>query len=605
MMIVVEVTMNKKQVKKEMPFVYFTVAFIGAIILIVIVNNLPIKRDNLTGKKMDINDIASKTSHAVMLLSAVAIVVTIILLFICSYKLSNARELGHRKQATCGNEYLEMETARYEVFEVYKKNVASLMKAAVIMLMMAAILPFLLVTGYQMIQAFRIETKTGPKLDKVPRFSYWLLLGGSLTLVAIYAKYLLADMNPSAVSKYMKKAKKSMASTNIAIVFICMLVVCVAKMIFMSKYQLPPVGDETSYTFISTLLIVVCGVSLYWLLKDHNNLELNVGKTYYDTMNELQAAANDLKYEKEFHRYLQINIKRAHPTLDGDPDVDSLEFKDKLYAYLEHRPGKDNFDNKQGYITVKMLKGVFQPFINSAPTAMKKHDLMRALQSIYMRDGPVADHVFKFATIDNVVSTLNIKVSERALLKKKFTDAKQADPSLQGLVKATIKSKTDAFVEERALALTEAEKEDLNNIIMYIAHASDYKEDTYIPYETVLQNLDATNLVSDSNDDVLSNIKMQIAELEKNPQSTTKGVRLQKAMREARQVEPKIIEATTSFTNHVTWLSAIVVMMVLYALMHTLYEKYRDMAILLSSGTILFGVFAITWYSWFYSKLQL
>lgn len=533
-------------------------------------------------------------------LCGISIVVVWILLIIAAKRLSFAKAYGIRQRETCGNEYLELETARYEIDQMYKSSVDNLLKTSNIILQSVCLIPIIVSIVILGFASKHLNTK--------PR-TLIILAGSGCAVLAIFGVYLafwIKELLPSTEQKYLTMYnigtqpvgnKLKVLGFSIGIIVVLWISVVaykhVSSTIDMNQWS----NDNEMYQRIAimfSIITVVCAAILFLIHGDRPLLQQKILGKYGDIKSKLQSSVTDLMDNPDFRRYLEINIKRVNPSMDGNPDFNDATLKENLYAYLEHRPGIDRFDVGKEYITVGTMKPTFNEMFDTA-TTNDRHALLVLLQKMYAMEVD-ALYIFTPEQIDACVNHKYLFQESPTVASTLATNIKQTNLSYEGIA---------TFLKSFTLSGADATPENVDKIkylLHWLVHMSTYKDDVAIEYETIDYYLSTDNTLST---DAINQLKVNMAALEKEQHSSTVIASLGVNMRSARAVEPEIVLATDTFLKHVFRITMCICAVLAYLGLHWFYINYKSSMVTALSMTILIGIFVITWYAWFYVKLNL
>lgn len=573
---------------------------------------------------------------------AVLIVASYILMLINARILGKAKGYGERKRETCGNEYLELETARYELFKAYDKAPRRIMVAINMMLLISLGIPLLV----SAINYFSLNTKAGDGKGQKLLILIAIILW--FATVITYFKFIAKEGASKKVSKYLSTFNKQfdkneqMRSVKVLTIAVPILVVFAITTWLLHKQGSDEIKLKLNIGLGITILLTT--MILILIARDRVALQRDVYQKYLDAKSGLQQIVLSLKSNPEFRRYLDINIRRAHPNVQGEGLTDEEPYLSELYAYVEHRPGRDSWSSVEGYTSVAMAKDVFKGYIDSAPNVQAKIDLMELLQTMYVQ-GESLD-TFKLTDIDtwltaifsipstnsSISTSLNTSMTSpptvnaqsqdsqqaaqrtriyNAIFAKIQEAAKVANTSVDSLSYTTLASVIQAYakypVDKENKLLTPAPSGDdkliLDHLMTYIVHMSTYKHNVNISFESIQYYLETASKVDET---VISDMRNKFDDLEKTRVGNTSLMTFQKAMRAARSVEDAAIKSTNAYLRKVVFISAILLAIVIYVMIRISMENAGpDKTYIVFAGGLLLGVFAITWYSWFYAKLKL
>jgi F0F1-type ATP synthase assembly protein I len=280
-------------------------------------------------------------------LGVVCFLLSVVLFTISIFRLETARSIGARKQETCGREYMEAETIRYEVHQAFaSKKVYDLMMASFLLGFISIIL---LIIGYG-IQGWFSYAQTS---DKKYQQLKWFVLSGTVIWVPIYVSFLSKSQELLFSSKItqsfgadtfdnsdQKEVYSLLGATVGLSVFYAM--AYVGLQIFAK--QKPDMGMIFFSIVIPIYLII--WAAMYIKIKR--------------TLNRYTSGVNDLKiftesvineHKKTTRDRSQILLqmydsilRTAHQT---NPNIHDLTNSNTDFKYIEHRIYENKENNKQ------------------------------------------------------------------------------------------------------------------------------------------------------------------------------------------------------------------------------------------------------------------
>lgn len=586
----------------------------------------------------------------------IAIVFAWILLMISWYHLSFAKIYGQRQQQTCGKEYLERETARYEIDGAYTSKVGKFIEISMTTLFTICMIPIIVAVGIVLTFLSAEFNNSGKKKKKL---AYAIV--SALIVFAVLAGYLLFFINEVShepTSKYLNQFSMNPTMRRTKIITIAVSII-IALWIAVIAYKIVHTTDEVlpvkldDYQQIATaftVIVVVTAAIIITMDGDRQRLKVHIDGKYGTTKNNLQKTALSLISYPDFVKYLQINIKRSNHTIEGNPDVTKEPYLDQLYSYLEHRPGNNqpmqiNFK----YMKVKGIKEVFAPFIEGATTErnlllssvlsmyvdmmdddylFEKSDIQQWLTHKYLFQGkevqivqPIMQLIDEMGTNTNntgVTTTTLTSVLYRVLNQpNRGNDNSNNRPPVpvctpqnraackisyaNPLLQTATSSATTTNVNVN-ISLTSDDRTKIETALAWFIYFSTYKDDTLMTFDSVYQQLDAMKTI---HVDTIANLRAAFKRLENDVGINSSVYDIQTFLRDARSVEGEVVGVVDEFLSHVNIVTVGVIGLAVYAIMHYLYQLYPGQLVTAVGIMVLLGVFTVTWYAWFFAKLKL
>lgn len=579
-------------------------------------------------------------------ISGLLIVTAYILILINARVLSKAKSYGLRKREVCGNEYLERETARYELFKAYDGMSRRLMRVSNLLLMIGLGLPFVvIITSYVLIGTRWKKSKDGKiSFSGSQKTAYVITIIFSVMVMISFMKFIIAEGSNKKISKYLTKSTQRFdANDRMRSVKVLTIAVPILMIFGMTTYLREP-DQRNPIDYVHMASVGVIAVILLLIARDRTALQRDIYHKYMDAKTTLHDVVTGMLVSPEFRRYLDINIRRAHPKAQGEGLVDEEPYASNLYAYVEHRPGRDSFNNNAGYTSVFTAKEAFCKYILNASSLQKRYDLIDLLEMMYVQGESV--DTFKLTDIDSWLKDLfpaapepitknpwptaagegvvidvscsttrpvpsnstksTIHTTIMAILDKA---AKSENNAVKSLSYETLSKELEQFkkpfftADNKAITLTPEQTIHVNNLMSYIVYRSNYKNRTEISFESIQYYLETSNTVPET---VIAELRDKFDDIEKSRVSDGKILNFQKALRAARSVEEPALKSTNAHLRHVLTISCILLAILVYVIVRVCMETVGpEKTYIMFSGGLLLAVFAITWYSWFYAKLML
>jgi hypothetical protein len=591
--------------------------------------------------------------------NTIPFIVAWIILIIAVVQISRAQTIGRRLQEECGEEYLERESMRYLLVNKYKSIRASfnivvnLLLGALVVLYIAAILEYLRAN-----KAIGIAYKQlgNPQL-RMPKFlgmSIFKFVLPALAFggIAIYGAAWASEIGVwnGKISKYNTRITKSVAKGLQALLYIMYLTFILYVSVLMFVFSKYKIQSHLGPILIFGLFII--GV-IFIYLQDYFDLHNSAIVPYAQAGNDMNKYLglllknNSQKYT--ITQYLQDNIKRDNPKVEGDPIIDN--YKDEWFSYTMHRRGNEilNINESNAEIDVYTLKRLWKPFVFGM--LRSRSDISRDVP----RNTEETDNSY-FARLDSMYAV------DYAALKSQLGNIieRESNPSVKEVsIPGTVTyTRYGALVREfmaNAL-LSDAERTDtvvpketiFEVIDMYTNVASDkkqnvkdmftrdtrlrdcklkfkqavgtnnipshdYANDLYSLTCLHMKNLDQKSMsvvsvkdvIDEGNlaDDLRSLVRKQLEDYSKGLTVT----KFQTLMRKLRSIDGPMKDGASKFIKHIFWLSVIVIFSGAFLLFHKLYTRTEDTAEhikMYGSLFILTMVIIVSTYAWFMGNVK-
>lgn len=551
----------------------------------------------------------------ILLISLFLISTVYVLLIINARTLSKAKIYGQRKREACGNEYLELETARYELFKSYDRTSQRIMRAINVLLLIAIGLPLLA----SFVVAFNvIPFSKNPGVNSFQKGAFYIAAILWVLSAITYFKFIAKEGSSKKVSNYLSSFNQRF-DKNELMRSVKVLTIAVPILIVMGiSTYLDPKRNAYSKWHIASFSVAT--FVMMFIARDRVALQRDVYQKYMDAKSTLQARVLGMRNNPEFRRYLDINIRRAHPSAQGQGLLDEEPYLSELYAYVEHRPGRDSFSSDEGYTTVGFVKSVFKPYIDAPNTnEQQRIELMKLMQLMYVQ-GETLD-TFKLTDLDAILKTLfplpvGQAASEKSELhsgiyQKIHDEATRENENVSSLSYSTLSTILKAYSQTPTKAdgtsLTQSPSGDVklkvDNLMTYIIYESKYKENVDVSFESIQYYLEMSTLVDET---IIADLRNKFDELERSRVATGTLLDFQKALRGTRALEDGAINSTDAHLRNVLWISVMLLALLVYVIVRmSMHFAGPDKTYMIFSGGLLICVFVITWYSWFYAKLKL
>ena len=327
---------------------------------------------------------------------ACSLVIAWIVMMIGAKRLHEARKIGEWKQQECGREYMEAETARYEMSKVYEDYVRRYIYVALAMFMFLSLSSLLLMTLFSLESFFVVKRSaklpfipnTGSNVFEKPGFAIGLtIVVATLALIAQVGtlsgiwgdrmsekSYNQATSIAQATDDISKKQMPALIQATVigtlamaAIVFVMYTKMFKGPVAFSAaeinaSVNLVPDAPPINY-LITLIFMFVIGLALTMgLVKGYGMLNGHFSE--YRTKTEqingyMKDAAEDESTKKQARDYLINNIRRVNPGAElSVPTALNANYGSDYYGYTMHEDGTEVGFLGTNRITVARAEGV-------------------------------------------------------------------------------------------------------------------------------------------------------------------------------------------------------------------------------------------------------
>lgn len=272
----------------------------------------------------------------------ISLLIGFIILAVFAVKLKDTYEFGKRSQQECGNNYLEMETARYKVFDVYDEKTIRLVKA--FLQISLGFIVFALLIIYLDYADMNFTTLT-----------LWIL-------GLFYIGYFIVMIRHSTQSKYSTKAPvKTNDFIGVTVTMMALVIIaCLHIMLYLDNEK-ENKSSRISLVLFTAIIVFVLIIIVEIRTRQINDNFIEVYQQYQNQINDGIGNLRGSKGNKEIIQngpytgktvkewmniMLAQNINRTNPTKNVDENTltDTMtkdEFKGTDWKYMEHRHGKE------------------------------------------------------------------------------------------------------------------------------------------------------------------------------------------------------------------------------------------------------------------------
>jgi hypothetical protein len=275
----------------------------------------------------------------------ISLLIGFIILAVFAVKLKDTYEFGKRSQQECGNNYIEMETARYKVFDVYNEKTIRLVKA------------FL-----QISLGIIVLTLFGIYLTYNEGWKSFDVLVPALILVGFYIGYFIVMIRHSTQSKYeTKDIVKTNSFIGVTVTMMALVIIaCLHIMLYLDNEK-ENKSSQISLVLFTSIIVFVLVIIVEIRTRQINDNFIEVYQQYQYQINDgignlrgnkgaketIQNGPYKGKTVKEWMNImLAQNINRENPTKQVKADtlsetMNNPKYKGTDWKYMEHRQGKE------------------------------------------------------------------------------------------------------------------------------------------------------------------------------------------------------------------------------------------------------------------------
>jgi len=346
---------------------------------------------------------------------ACALVVAWIVMMVGAKRLHEARKLGEWKQQECGREYMESETARYEMSKVYESHVRRYIYVALAMFMFLSLSSVLLMALYSIessIVLFKgfnslkfLPTKTPNIFERPNKMVGITIVGATLALIAQTStlsgiwgdrmsekSYTQATTVAQANEDVNKKQMPALIQATVigtlamaAIVFVMYNKIfkqegAFADSAISGAVSFIPDALPLSY-FIKLIFMFVLGLALTMgLVKSYGTLNGHFSE-YRTKAGDINtsltaAAAEKSPTEQPTRDYLLNNIRRIDPKAElSVPSALDTNYSSDYYGYAMHEDGAEVGFLNTNRITVDRAAGTIEAMKDDLAVLVQNADI--------------------------------------------------------------------------------------------------------------------------------------------------------------------------------------------------------------------------------------
>jgi hypothetical protein len=344
-----------------------------------------------------------------------ALVVAWIVMMLGAKRLHEARKLGEWKQQECGQEYMESETARYEMSKVYESHVRRYIYVALAMFMSLSLLSvalmaifasesFVLVFFNEKAKLKGVSDSVFSKPDKMVGVTIVVatavLLWQTSEISKIWAdrmsekSYAQATTVAAATEEINEKRMPALIQTSV------ISAVAMAAIVFVmyNKIFRPPVAFPTGLLtsvpdaipmpyLIVVIFFFLIGLGLAMgLVKSYGMLNAYFSE-YTAKTGEINASlkgvVNDSTMAQQMSDYLLNNIRRIYPKAElNAPNVLSTRYESEYYGYAMHEEGTELKFLNTSRITLVRAQGMIESLKDNLGILVLNNDIREAYKKL-------------------------------------------------------------------------------------------------------------------------------------------------------------------------------------------------------------------------------
>ena len=347
-----------------------------------------------------------------------ALIVAWVVMMVGAKRLHEARKLGEWKQQECGQEYMESETARYEMSKVYESDVRRYIYVALTMFMGLSLLSLVLMAFFASESSLLVFFNDKAKLNGIKPTVFerpHVLVGATIVIATltllwetnelrrIWAdrlsekSYTQATTVAAATQDINEKHMPALIQTTV------ISAVAMAAIVFVmyNKIFRPPGAfsgfPDTLLSFVPDaipmpyLIVVifffVIGLGLTMgLVKSYGILNAHFSE-YNDKTDKINASlkgvVNDSTMSQQMSDYLLNNIRRIYPKAElSAPNVLSTKYESEYYGYAMHEEGTELKFLNTSRITLVRAQGMIESLKDNLGILVLNNDIRNAYKKL-------------------------------------------------------------------------------------------------------------------------------------------------------------------------------------------------------------------------------
>jgi hypothetical protein len=542
-------------------------------------------------------------------------------------KIHVAYKTGEMMQQSCGSEYMEIETARYNVNKALNEEVGKQITDSI---QVWSTVGLLAIVGILFITAFDTWKARGNK-----NWILWTTCAVLVLIVAYLGLYIYFWVNQMGIDKYtglkvdFVDTKTSSSIASQLSLNIPMVVIILAWFAFFYSEN----GDNTTFSIKHiSLLCALIIFSLPFIIHTSNKLtSLKAWSASYTTqtatvesiLDDTQKDSADLDVKQKVQSMLQQNIKRFDTGLDGDPRL-SDKYKDQFYAYVMHQGGLEGrfLGNSVGITSanVNAIMNILNKRIETLipqQAANLKAKLADAITATFAEKRSKGSNSLYQMDIENIFNTQITEQYNNILfadgLATALADYKTQHPNALTIAEVREFIRGYFFRED---VISNGESRMYNafianeNILSYLHYGTATFDFDLVDMNGLIRTITAMqpgtslkskNITTTLLEDLKHALKIQTSDMLKSTDSTqSQFVTAMRGMRKAR-----IDSEANKFVQSVFWLSIVFLAVVLFVGYHLLYIYNKETMNIAMSILVLALIFIFSWYGWFMGKIFL
>lgn len=321
-----------------------------------------------------------------------------VLLLVIITRLIRSRDLGDRFQFLCGQEHMEIETARYHIYRAYYDGklksyftgINTLLVIVIMLVMFRLPIEFFTIMSKIPVIAKNVSSqKSGvtDKYDFVESKKYWIAFKAVYVfLYAAVLAFLITYLWLYNKNNYIKSQITELNATYWTAFGAFVMANALAAFFLYYRCGIRATGFIGIIITVTLLFIITYTYNISVV-----NFTTNVIDKYESVTNNLTKAIKDQipdtvqsSQPNEMKDYLIRNIQRSNPSFNPDTlqNAKAVKSYKDLFAYMMHRNGKEaiTYDSANNRINLDVMKTKLDRFMYEDLTNFNS-DLMKRLQT--------------------------------------------------------------------------------------------------------------------------------------------------------------------------------------------------------------------------------
>ncbi len=581
-------------------------------------------------------------------ISVLLTVVAFILLFHAYSKLRFACNVGRRRQESCGLEYMEAETIRYEFHQMYNMGVLKQVKAAWILLMVAIMLSLCMYILDTFVLAVQRNSKISPEpnvslnqtgdssIGSSPRW-LWLhvIFGMALMVLVIAATSKLASdgalkvMEDVHYGQLQPTDKQRMFGLLIGILVVVLLGIwSVTIWLLMTSKQHSALLSTVFYIGLMLLFMVPASIIVFSI---HINL-LNTNGSYGSAVNTLKnylTAPLPTEVGTMITNYLTQNIKRLEPSR---AELDGKIFPEDVYKFVEHKDSPTMFDMvSTNLVPFHIYESKWTEFLTTLTDQDPKNKLLLLMHVdriffTLLGGIPQSRQDYRFSKVDvsNYLQT-RVEAWNTAFDTQPIVTN---DTTMEGLPTLFTYRELSAWATDKAAIAAGGQSCDFGKCLsapecnvhtfwmhfpIYVAYQ--WRSDLYSglsfdkrTMDSRVRNLmlvhtDEHALCKQVRENVLAKMMSNVITTTASGSVDFNGLKTQLAV--LRKKDEEILATMDKVRSMIIFIAIVTIVVPAYIVFHAIYRTFPELTTIVTIIAIMACIVAITWYGWFMGALAL